>query len=122
MLSEEIIIETDAVEQSEPKTSKIAIISAVFGILGPLSAGTFLLVSLSNFMNITFPFVMAPLSYSVAWIPGIAFGAKSLVQINDSEGKLLGKEYAIIGIVTSSVWMFLIFICFLLPSIFTVNS
>ena len=122
MLNEEIIIETDAIVQSKPKISKMAIFSVVFGIFGPLSAGTVFLVSLSNFMDIAFPFVMSPLSYSVAWILGLAFGAKSLKQIEKSEGQLLGKEYAIIGIVTSAVWMFLIFVCFLLPTIFSVNS
>ena len=122
MLNEQITIETDAVVQSKPKTSKMAIFSVVFGILGPLSAGTVFLISLSNFMNIAFPFIMSPLSYSVAWILGLAFGVKSLEQIEKSEGQLLGKEYAIIGIVTSAVWMFLILVCFLMPAIFSVNS
>ena len=122
MLNGQIKIETDAVIQSKPKISKMAVFSVVFGILGPLSAGTVFLISSSNFMNIEYPFIMSPLSYSVAWILGLAFGVKSLERIEKSEGQLLGKEYAIIGIVTSVVWMFLIFVCFLLPTIFSVNS
>jgi uncharacterized membrane protein len=122
MVNCEIINESDATLQSKSETSKLAIVSVAFGILGPLSAGVMWLISRSQFLNIGSPLIVSFFSYGIAWILGLASGVKSLEQIKNSEGQLHGKEYAIVGIVTSSVWMFLILVCFFLPTIFSVNS
>ncbi len=122
MVNEKVVIETDAILQSKPKISKLAIVSVVFGILGPFAAGTMWCVSRSYFLNTERPLITSTFSYSIAWILGLALGIKSLEQINCSEGQLHGKEYAIVGVVTSIVWMLLVLVCFILPSIFSVNS
>ena len=122
MVNDETIIESDAILQSKSKTSKLAIVSVVFGILGPFSAGAMWLTSRSQFLNIGSSPMIPFFSYGVAWILGLASGVKSLEQIENSEGQLHGKEYAIVGIVTSAVWLFLILVCFFLPTIFSVNS
>jgi uncharacterized membrane protein len=122
MVNDEIINESDAALQSKSETSKLAVVSVVFGILGPLSAGVMWLTSRSQFLNIGSPFIVPLFSYGIAWILGFASGVKSLKQIESSEGRLYGKEYAFVGIVTSAVWLFLILVCFFLPTIFSVNS
>lgn len=122
MVNEEVISEIDTILQSKPKTSKLAIVSIVFGILGPFSAGTMWLASCSNFLKIGSPLIISFFSCGVAWIIGLASGIKSLEQINSSEGQLHGEECAIVGIVTSTVWMLLILVGFLLPTIYSVNS
>lgn len=122
MVNEEIIDEIDSILRSRLKTSKLAIISMVFGILGPFSAGAMWIVSYSNFLNVGSPLIIFPFSCGIAWILGLALGVKSLEQINDSEGQLHGKEYALVGIITSTVWMIVILICLLLPAIYSINS
>jgi uncharacterized membrane protein len=122
MVNDEIINESDATLQLKSETSKLAIVSVVFGVLGPLSAGVMWLTSRSQFLNIGSSLIVPFFSYSIAWILGLASGVKSLEQIKNSEGQLYGKEYAIVGVVTSAVWMFLILVCFFLPTIFSVNS
>jgi len=122
MVNCEIINESDATLQIKSETSKLAIVSVVFGILGPLSAGVMWLISRSQFLNIGSPLIVLFFSYGIAWILGLASGVKSLEQIANSEGQLHGKEYAIVGIVTSAFWLFLIGVCFFLPTIFSVNS
>ena len=122
MVNGEVINELDVILQSKSETSKLAIVSVAFGILGPLSAGVMWLTSRSQFLNIGSPLIVPFFSYGIAWILGLASGVKSLEQIENSKGQLHGKEYAIVGIVTSAVWLFLILVCFFLPTIFSVNS
>jgi uncharacterized membrane protein len=122
MVNGEIISESDAALQSKSETSKLAIVSVVFGILGPLTTGVMWLTSRNQFLNTGSPLIVPFFSYGIAWILGLASGVKSLEQIENSEGQLHGKEYAIVGIVTSAVWLFLILVCFFLPTIFSVNS
>lgn len=112
MVNCEILNESDAALQIKSETSKLAIVSVVFGILGSLSAGVMWLTSHSQFLNIGSPLIVSFFSYGIAWILGLASGVKSLEQIENSGGQLYGKEYAIVGIVTSAVWLFLILGCF----------
>lgn len=112
MVNCEIINESDATLQIKSETSKPAIVSVIFGILGPLSAGVMWLTSHSQFLNIGSSLIVLFFSFGIAWILGLASGAKSLERIENSEGQLHGKEYAIIGIVTSAIWLFLILMCF----------
>jgi hypothetical protein len=49
-------------------------------------------------------------------------GIKSLDLIEHSQGQLLGREYAVGGIVISAVWMVLILAALLLPALFYINS
>jgi len=118
----ENINQTDTDSQGRPKTSKMALASAVFGILGPLSAGAMWVVSFNKFLNLGNPLIIGLFSCGLAWILGLVFGIKSLEQINNSEGQLFGKEYAMAGIVVSAVWMVLILAGLLLPALFYVNS
>ena len=119
----EIIRETGIGSQSQQaKISKLAVASMVFGILGPLSAGALWIVSFSDFLTIGSPRIITFFSCSLAWILGLALGIKSLEQIESSEGLLLGKEYAMVGIFVSAVWMVLILVALLLPAVFSVNS
>lgn len=123
MGNEITLSEIDIDSQSqELKTSRLAIASAVFGILGPFSSGTMWIVSFNDFLTVRVPVVMALFSCSVAWILGLGLGIKSLEQIANSEGQLAGKQYAIIGIFVSTVWMFLVVVCILLPAIYATNS
>ncbi|MHC4619234.1 MAG: hypothetical protein ACYTEQ_15930 [Planctomycetota bacterium] len=105
-----------------PKTSRLAVISLVFGILGPFSAGAMWVASFNNFLTIGNPRVMALFSCIAAWILGLILGTKSLGQIDSSQGQLTGKEYANVGIATSALWMVVILASILLPAIFYVNS
>jgi uncharacterized membrane protein len=111
MVNDEIINESDAALQSKSETSKLAIVSVVFGILGPLSTGVMWLTSHSQFLSVGSLLIVPFFSYGIAWILGLASGVKSLEQIENSKGQLHGKEYAIVGIVTSAVWLFLILVC-----------
>jgi len=106
----------------KPKTSKLAVISLVFGMLGPCSGGAAWIASFNNFSTVENPLLIALFSCGLAWILGLALGTKSLKIIEDSEGQLLGREYAIAGIVISAVWMVLILAVLLLPALFYVNS
>jgi len=121
MENEENIIETKDSSQSKPRTSKLAIISAAFGILGPFSSGTMWIASVNDFV-IRGHFIMTLFSCGVASILGLVLGTKSFDQIKNSEGRLIGKEYAIIGTTTSAIWLFLIFVGIFLPVIYSVNS
>lgn len=121
MENEENIIEIEDSSQSKPRTSKLAITSAVFGMLAPFSSGTMWIASVNNFV-IRSHFIMTLFSCGVASILGLLLGTKSLDQIKNSEGQLIGKEYAIIGTTTSVIWLFLIFVGLFLPVIYSVNS
>jgi uncharacterized membrane protein len=122
MVNCEIINESEATVQLKSETSKLALVSVASGILGPLSAGIMWLTSSSQFLNIGSSLIVSFFSCVIAWILGLASGLKSLEQIENSDGRIHGKEYAIVGIVTSVVWLLLIFVCYFLPTIFSVNS
>ncbi|MHC4061386.1 MAG: DUF4190 domain-containing protein [Planctomycetota bacterium] len=115
-------IYTADVLRREPKTSKLAVGSLAFGMLGPLSAGMMWIVSFSDFLTVRSPLTVGLFSCGAAWIIGLILGIKSLDQIEHSQGQLLGKEYAVGGIVISAVWMVLILAALLLPALFYVNS
>ena len=123
MTMEETISEIDINSQGrKPKTSKLAVMSMVFGVLGPFFCGAIWIVSFNDFLKIGNGFIMAAFSCGFAWILGLALGAKSLEQVKSSEGQLVGREYAIAGIIISAAWMALIFVGLLLPALYYVNS
>ncbi len=109
-------------QPQEVKVSKLAVASMVFAILGPFSAGALWVVSLSDFLSVGDPTVITLFSCSLAWILGLVLGIKSLEQIESSQGQLLGREYALVGIIVSAIWMILILAALLLPASFSVNS
>ena len=120
---QEPINETDIeIQVSVPKNSKMAITSLVFALLGPFSAGTAWIASLSNFLRVPSPLIMVPFSCILTWLAGLIVGIISLSRIKKSQAELLGKEYAIVAIIVSGFWMFLLFIAFVLPGIYYVNS
>lgn len=111
----------DSQAQKE-RVSKLAVASVVFGILGPFSAGALWIVSFSDFLTIGNPNIITFFSSSLAWILGLVLGVKSLEQIENSQGRLTGREYALVGVSISAVWMVLILAAFLMPAFFSVNS
>jgi len=122
MQNEENIIQTDALIQStEPRVSRLAVTSAVFGMLGPFSSGVMWIASINDFV-IRRHFIMTLFSCGLASLAGLLLGTKSLEQVDSSEGQLTGREYAIVGIAASAVWLFLIFVGLFLPVIHSVNS
>lgn len=111
------------------KTSKLAVMSMIFGLLAPICFGAVWIVSLlsSSYLSshdlITVGrYIMIGFSYSAAWILGLMLGLKSLEQISNSEEHLVGRAYAFVGISISAVWMVLLIARFLLPALFYVNS
>ncbi len=110
------------------KTSKLAVMSMVFGLLAPVCFGAVWITSLfSSYLSydglITMGrYILISFSYSAAWILGLMLGLKSLEKIRKSEQRLVGKAYAFIGISISAVWMVLLIARFLLPALFYVNS
>ena len=123
MVNEETIFElySDA-ESQERRISKLAVASVVFAILGPFSSGAMWILSFNSFFAIRNSLVMVLFSCGAAWILGLLLGQKSLEQIRNSEGQLVGREYAIVGIVLSIAWMLLILMTYLLPALHSVNS
>lgn len=109
-------------QPQEVKVSKLAVASMVFAILGPFSTGALWIVSLSDFLSVGDPTIITLFSCSLAWILGLVLGIKSLEQIESSQGQLLGREYALVGIIVSAIWMILILAALLLPASFSVNS
>ena len=114
-------IDIDSQAQKE-RISKLAVASMVFGILGPFSSGALWIVSLSGFLTVGNPHIITFFSCSLAWILGLALGVKALQQIENSQGQLTGREYAIVGISISVVWMVLILAGLFMPAFFSVNS
>lgn len=114
------------------KTSKLAVMSMVFGLLAPVCFGVVWIVSLlSSYLSSYLSshdlitagrYIMIAFSYSVAWILGLVLGLKSLEKIRNSEQHLVGKAYAFVGISISAVWMVVLIARFLLPALFYVNS
>jgi hypothetical protein len=110
-------------------TSKLAVMSMVFGLLAPICfgavwIGSLLSSCLSSYLS-SHDLITAGLiafSYSIAWILGLALGLKSLEKIRNSEQHLVGKAYAFVGISISAVWMIVLIARFLLPALFYVNS
>ena len=101
---------------------KLAIASLALGIIGPFTAGALWVLSLNNFLNIGKPVVFAVLSCGPAWMLGLVFGIAALKKIDINKGYLVGKEYAVTGIIISAAWMFLVFLSLFLPVIYSVDS
>ena len=122
MIAEQAISEIEgALYGVRAKTSGLAIMSLVFGVLGPFFAGTMWILSCNDFLTAN-PYIIAFFSCGLAWILGFVLGIKSLKQIAGSEGQLVGREYAIAGIAISAVWMLIVFMVVFLPMIYCVNS
>lgn len=98
--------------------------SMVFGILGPFFFGAMWTVSFLSFHDLVIasPRIASLFSCGLAWILGLVLGMKSLKKIDSSEGQLVGKGFAFIGIFISLVWMVVIFAALLLPALYYVNS
>jgi hypothetical protein len=109
-------------QPQEVKVSKLAVASMVFAILGPFSTGALWIVSLSEFLSVGDPTVINLFSCSLAWILGLVLGVKALQQIENSQERLAGREYALIGISISEVWMILLLVALPLPAFFSINS
>jgi len=125
MGKEEGISEKDTdLQAQETRTSLLAIMSVVFGISGPFLLGAMWIVSFLSFHNliISGPYTITLFSCGLAWILGLVLGTKSLTQIENSQGQLVGKVYAIVGISVSAVWMLLILAGLLLPALYYINS
>jgi len=123
MQDEEIIDENfmEAVS-AEPRVSGLAIGSLIFGMLGPFFGGSMWVLSFNDFIATKDGIAIGVFSCGIAWILGLILGAKSIEQIEGSEGRLFGKEYAVVGTVASAVWMILIVVGVLMPALFCINS
>lgn len=127
MESEETISETDTNLQSQKsKTSRLAITSMVFAILGPFLFGPMFILM---FYGLSFydliiqgPYITTFLSCILAWILGLVLGIKSLGQIDNSQGQLVGRAYAIAGIAISLAWILSILGGLFFPVLYYVNS
>lgn len=123
----ETVSETDSNLQSQkPKTSRLAITSMVFAILGPFLFGPMFILM---FYGLSFydliiqgPYITTFLSCILAWILGLVLGIKSLGQIDNSQGQLLGRAYAISGIAISLAWILSILGGLFFPVLYYVNS
>ena len=127
MENEEVISETGSNSQSQKlKTSRLAITSMAFAIFGPFLFGPMLILLFYglSFRNLLIqsPYRMTSLSCVVAGILGLVLGIKSLGQIDNSQGLLAGRGYAIAGIAISISWILLILAVLLLPALYYVNS
>ena len=123
MINGEIVTDIDAdVQSQELRMSRLAIASIVFGILGPFSAGAMWILSYCGFLKFAQPIIVAPFSCGLTWVLGLGLGMKSLRRIDDSDRRLIGREYAFIGIIVSVAWMLTVFVGLLLPMIYCVNS
>lgn len=109
-------------------TSKLAVMSMVFGLLAPACFVIVWIVSLLSFYLSSYDllrtgrYIMIAFSYSGAWILGLVLGLKSLEKIRNSEQHMVGRAYAFVGISISAVWMIVLIARFLLPALFYVNS
>ena len=122
MQNEAIMNPVDIDSQSRGlKISGLAISSAVFAIMAPFTAGLMWILSFNNCLTTGASFTLALFSCSMAGL-GLILGTKSLERIKKTPEQLVGAEYAVVGILTSVVWMFLIFAGLLLPGIYYVNS
>ena len=127
MENEEVISGTDSNSQSQKlKTSRLAITSMVFAILGPFLFAPMLILlfyGLSFYDLITqSPYIMTLFSCILAWILGLVLGIKSLGQIDNSQGLLVGRAYAIAGIAISLAWILSILGGLFSPALYYVNS
>ena len=125
MGEEQILSGVDTeLEDKGLKISRLAIMSMVFAVLGPCLFGAMWVVSFLSFYDLVMasPCVMTVFSCGITWVIGLVLGIKSLGQIKESRGQLVGRGYAIAGIVISAVWMVLVFAGLLLPAIYYVNS
>ena len=123
----ETVNETDTNLQSQkPKTSRLAITSMVFAIFGPFLFGPMFILM---FYGLSFydliiqgPYITTFLSCILAWILGLVLGIKSLGQIDNSQGLLVGRAYAIAGIAISLAWILSILGGLFFPVLYYVNS
>ena len=123
----ETVSETDTNLQSQKsKTSRLAITSMVFAILGPFLFGPMFILM---FYGLSFydliiqgPYITTFLSCILAWILGLVLGIKSLGQIDNSQGQLVGRAYAIAGIAISLAWILSILGGLFFPVLYYVNS
>ena len=106
------------------KTSRLAIVSMVLGILAPFCFGAMWIASYlpSNDLITVGRCIMAAFSYAVAWMLSLILGIKELEKINHSEEHLSGRAYAAVGIAISAAWMVFMVTRFLMPALFSVNS
>ena len=120
-IASEIGIDSQAQEE---RVSKLAVASMVFGILGPFSAGFLWVVSLSLFLTVgkLGTGIITFFSCSLAWLLGLVLGVKALQQIENSQERLTGREYALVGISISAVWMILLLVALPMPAFFSINS
>ena len=123
----EAVSETDTNLQSQkPKTSRLAITSMVFAILGPFLFGPMFILmfyGLSFYdLIIQSPYITTFFSCILAWILGLVLGIKSLGQIDNSQGQLVGRAYAIAGIAISLAWILSILGSLFFPVLYYVNS
>ena len=131
MESEETLSEVETVSETDisshtQKTARLAIWSVAFGILGLFFLGPVLILLFYglSFHNLIIqsPYRMTSFSCVVAGILGLVLGIKSLGQIDNSQGYLAGRGYAIAGIIISIFWIFLILGVLFLPALYYVNS
>ena len=123
----ETVSETDTNLQSQKsKTSRLAITSMVFAIFGPFLFGPMFILM---FYGLSFydliiqgPYITTFLSCILAWILGLVLGIKSLGQIDNSQGQLVGRAYAIAGIAISLAWILSILGGLFFPVLYYVNS
>ena len=94
----------------------------VFAVLGPFACGLMWVLPPNNLLSIPSPLVIKVFACTVAWIAGIILGIKAIARIENSSGRLTGREYAVVAIVTSEAWVILLLIALLLPMIYSVNS
>jgi len=126
MEKEEVISEAGSNSQSQKlKASRLAITSMVFAILGPFLFAPMLILlfyGLSFYDLITqSPYIMTLFSCILAWILGLILGIKSLGQIDNSQGLLVGRAYAIAGIAISLAWILSILGGLFFPALYYVN-
>jgi hypothetical protein len=113
-------------QNQKGKISRLAVLSALFGIVGSFSFGPMLILL---FYGLSFyrviaqsPFITAIFSCGIAWILAIVLGIKSLEKIDHSKQQLVGKKYAMMGILISVAWMVFVLVAFLWPAFYYVNS
>ena len=105
-----------------PKLSKLALTSLVLAAMGPMSAGAMWVGSFNDFPDVANPQFVAIFSCGPAWILAVLLGTRALKVICQSQGRLVGREYALAAIVISAAWMIHVFVALLLPALFSINS
>ncbi len=120
--SENIIQNNNECFEEKPKLSKLALSAIALAAMGPMSAGAMWIGSFNDFPAIANPQAVAIFSCGPAWILAVLFGTRALKVICQSQGRLIGREYAMGAIVISAVWMILVLVALLMPALFSINS